>query len=170
MKLCLKVLSVLLVAFIGIFLYIAFIKNNHKLTPKPATEKINIGLTYTKLPEDWQKQISELFNTRHTLEFCQMTGEFRGKTNLITRKVRINEKARDVETVIAFAHELTHLKYYTTNETFTEYKATIILYESGIPYFVNAALINVNFIVNNGGYNNTEYECGAYLQEYFKFI
>ena len=164
------IIAIFVIAFVGIFGYGIFIRCNHRMKPKAATEQINIHTTYAELPEDWQKQVSDLFKVRHTLEFCRMSGKIHGETNLLTHKVKINERASDVEKVIAYAHELTHLKYYTVNETFTEYKATIILYESGVPYFRNAALINVNCIVNCGGYTNTEYDCGAYLLEYFRFI
>lgn len=64
------------------------------------------------------------------------------------------------------AHELTHLKYETSNETFTEYTALVTLYETNISMFQKVALNQARFIIG-GGYEGTELDCGYYLLNYF---
>ena len=71
--------------------------------------------------------------------------------------------------IIVLSHELTHLKYQTSNETFTEYKSLTTLYETNIEVFKKAALNKVKFIIG-GGYDGKEIDCGYYLLNYFKEV
>lgn len=69
--------------------------------------------------------------------------------------------------IVILAHELTHLKYKTENETFTEYKSITWLYETNIRVFQIASLNRAKTIIR-GDYAGTEYDCGYYLLKYFK--
>lgn len=76
-------------------------------------------------------------------------------------------KDLDLETyIVVLSHELTHLKYQTNNETFTEYTSLITLYETNIKMFQSAALNKARFIVG-GNCDKKELDCGYYLLNYF---
>ena len=94
-----------------------------------------------------------------------------GNADLLIRVVTIDNTPKLSGYVYAYAlsHELTHIITLCGDEANTEYKSIIKLYESGDPYFMEVAKwATMNRIQNYG--KNGGYECGYYLQEYFRNI
>ena len=87
-------------------------------------------------------------------------------TNIKEKTIIISSTLSIEEYIYVMSHELTHLKYKSTNETWVEYTAIIALYESGNDVFEIVALNRARQIVS-GFFINTEYDCGYYLLEYF---
>ena len=81
-------------------------------------------------------------------------------------KIIVRDDLDTEQYIIVLSHELTHLKYNTNNETFTEYTSLVTLYESGENAFKVAALNKARFIVA-GGYKGSDLDCGYYLLNYF---
>lgn len=92
-----------------------------------------------------------------------------GMTELITRRVIIDNTPRlsHYNYTYTIAHELAHITAISGDEAFATYSAITKLYESGDAYFVEVAKAFAMQNINNYG-NNGAYECGYYLQEYFK--
>lgn len=161
------VLSVLLVTLVGYLFYCALF--THREKPRAADKKIEFVIEPVEQPKDWREQLRALYDTTHKVYWEEGKNKtIGGHTNFVTRNVYIRINLYELEEVLVYAHELTHLKYFSGNETFVTYQAIITLYESGIPYFRYVALYNARNIVNYHSYNRTAYDCGWLLQQYFE--
>ena len=89
------------------------------------------------------------------------------KSSPLFRTVYLNYSEDDLTLVKAYAHELTHIKYQTINETYTTYRAIIALVESSNDYLHYVGMSYANDVCS-GGYANTDYDCGAQLLKYFE--
>lgn len=166
----LNTILILVVLLSLLFVYLGYCAlYGHREQPRPADKKIELVIEPVARPYDWKDQLRELFNTPHTLQWKEIKdSSVTGYTSLLTRKIYLKINLYEPVEVVTYAHELTHLKYFTANETFTTYKSIIILYESGIPYFRYVALREANGIINNHGQQGTKYDCGWLLQQYFE--
>lgn len=101
------------------------------------------------------------FDTHHLL--FKTEGDI--KSSPLFRSVYLNYNEDDLTLVKAYAHELTHIKYQTINETYTTYKSIIALIESSNEYLHYVGMNYANEVCS-GRYINTNYDCGAQLLEY----
>lgn len=83
------------------------------------------------------------------------------------RVVKISNKAHNSAYVKQYAHELTHIKYQTKDERFVVYTTITTLYESGNEYLQWVAIDYANEFMTKSRPEKS-YDCGYYLQEYFK--
>lgn len=91
-----------------------------------------------------------------------------GNTSLITRTITIDENLSEWNFILVLTHELCHLKYYTANETFTEYITFVELYESGNDLFKNRAEWMIYEQCVRQIYRGTNYDCAYYIINYLK--
>jgi hypothetical protein len=76
-----------------------------------------------------RKDIEDLLNIR--FYFYEETKiEDGGMCNPIIRKILLSSDLTDIEYIEIFCHELCHIKYFTSNERFTQYKTWETLYNS----------------------------------------
>ena len=170
-KIITLVLVVMIIFNIIIWSSIIYALVSNRYEPMSATEKIEFNIEIVERPYNWREKLDDIFKTLHFTHYRDLTKSgCAGQTILIFRIVYMHNKlTKDME-AFTYAHELTHLKYFTKNETFTEYNTIIELYESNEPYFKYLALKFANGIINYNWFKNTKYDCGLYLQKYFNKI
>ena len=159
-----NVIIVLLYVTLFLTVYqIYHIRFYYKMKPKSYNHCIFInhydGIKYS-LNEKLELVRKEI-NTPHLL--FKTKGDI--KSSPLFRIVYLNYDEDDSTLVKAYAHELTHIKYQTINETYTTYKAIIALVESSNDYLHYVGMSYANDVCS-GGYANTDYDCGAQLIEY----
>lgn len=84
-----------------------------------------------------------------------------GKSNIYIRRVVMDANCNQNDYIENFCHELLHLKYFTTNERFVNYKTFVTLYESE---FRQVAL-NLAWKMQDGRIDH-EYDCLAQICDY----
>ena len=114
-----------------------------------------------------KKLISDLYKTPHIYIEKDIKGEYDGKAIPQFRVVVVDEGISLHAYIIAYTHELTHVKYQVGNETFTAYKTFITLYESGNAELKYHAMVYANDVLS-GSYGRGEYDCGYYILKYLK--
>lgn len=110
--------------------------------------------------------VRNLYNTPHSFKETDLNNK-NGHADILKKVVYIDDNLTISDFIYAYAHELTHLKYATTNETFTSYKSIIMLYESN-NHILQCVALSATTEILNGCAEGTEYDCGYYLTEYFK--
>lgn len=121
----------------------------------------HMDCNYTK--SELKQMVSELFDTPH------IYGETkRDSYSLVPfRTIIISNNLYDYAYVKQYAHELTHIKYQTKDERFVVYTTITTLYESGNEYLQWVAIDYANEFLTKSRPEKS-YDCGYYLQEYFK--
>lgn len=117
----------------------------------------------------WGSKVSAEFDTVHWVtESDYFSDNQYAKSSPLFRHVVLKNCATLDGTMIkAYAHELAHIKYQTTNDSYATYQAIITLYESNDEILKHVAIDYANDVLT-GGYYGTDYDCGYYLLEYFK--
>lgn len=147
-------------------------QTRHILAVKPYTADITLDYTLESpyaCNKDIKKDLDRLFKAGgYIYSECDLRAGIGAQTNFTLRKIMVDTAYTTRHHAYTFflAHELTHLKYFTANECFTEYTAIITLYESGNEYFRNVALWRAHLTLQAN--SQDEYDCGYYLLEYFK--
>lgn len=113
-----------------------------------------------------KEEIDKLTNVNYSLSKKDLPGNVLGKANLITFHIDIEFGLSLEMYTFTLTHEITHLKYYTVDERFTNYYAWLILYESGIDYFKQVALAIAD--QDFRGLTYYEYSCAGYIEEYLR--
>lgn len=174
-KIIIIILSILLSIILAFDIYLVY---NH-VNKKPQLsldvipyehfymEQEHIETQYTKL--EIKKMIDDIYNVNYEYqEVGFLNSNVLGKSDIEKRVVNVVPYTTEIEYIWVLSHELVHIKYQTTNETFTEYTSIITLYESNNILFQKVALNRAKFIIS-GAYQGTEYDCGYYLLEYFNW-
>ena len=115
--------------------------------------------------KELKSKIDKLFNQKYI--YIGTLGN--SKTFIPLRIVFVNENVYLREYAKQLAHELCHLKYQTRNEMFVTYKTIVELYESGDEFLKYVAVDYANEVWA-GKFHNTDYDCGAYLIDYFNNV
>ena len=140
----------------------------NKLDVKEYKHKIlNISrMEYTLTKEEAKTLIKDLYHTPHFYkETINIKSGRMAETYGLIRYVRIKKGLNLKDFVIAYAHELSHLMFMCADETTTQFKTFVMLYESGNAELQHIALRDAQDIIN-GKYRGTEYDCGFYILEY----
>ena len=88
-----------------------------------------------------------------------------GNTNIFTRKINIRETLDPFYQLGVIVHEMVHIKYYTANERFTEFKTFQLMYESNNEIVHNVGIwYGQNICDNYSG----EYDCSYFIVDYFQ--
>lgn len=146
------------------------IRFSNSLEIKPyTTQYITIQnkpqLTLTK--ESACTTIAELLDTPHIYLEKDLQAQENGRSRILWRVIEINKNI-DIHTyIITYTHELCHVRYQVSNETYTAYMTFVRLYESGNAELRYHALVYAQDVIG-GGYNGTAYDCGYYILEYLK--
>lgn len=117
--------------------------------------------------KECKRLVDDLYNFPHLyFEISRDEGRTLGHTIFIPPIAIMNKHLQGQEFIIHYAHELTHSKYLTQNETWVTFKTFTLLYESDNEVLHNSGLLYAKWIVE-GGYAGTDYDCGYYILEYF---
>ena len=119
--------------------------------------------------EDAIMLVDELFDIRYTLRWDDLKSKgLLGTSMVVLNIVTLDNTLSGWEIISTLTHELCHIKYYSSNETFIEYISFVELYESGIDILENRAewLIYEQCVIKIRA--NTEYDCSWYIIEYLK--
>lgn len=84
-----------------------------------------------------------------------------GKSNVHLRRVVIDTNATQSDYIETLCHELLHIKHFTANERFVNYKTFVTLYESEF----RQVAINMAWEMQNGKVER-EYNCLAQICDY----
>lgn len=117
-----------------------------------------------------QQQAIEMIKAEFKLKLFNLTvvdnlNGANGKTCIVTRMITI-EKMSGWQTLWVLAHEMTHLKYVTKNETWTNFKTWQTLYESNNKVLKQRAEYAIKEYCQNGYLKNTEYDISYYIVKY----
>lgn len=109
--------------------------------------------------------VRDLYNTPHSFKEADLNNK-NGHADILNEVVYIDENLTISDFIYAYAHELTHIKYKTTDETFVTYKSIITLYESN-NHILECVALSATTEILNGCADGSQYDCGYYLIEYF---
>lgn len=87
-----------------------------------------------------------------------------GRTHPELFIVAIHSKLPLFEYTFTLTHELVHLSQWTLNETYTEFEAFKILYESDNPWLQECAKWEANYRIQT--HEKNAYDCGYWILEY----
>lgn len=113
--------------------------------------------------------IDDLFGINYTLKWGDLKEDgILGHTVLILNIVTLDNTLTGWEILDTLTHELCHIKYYTSNETYTELMSFVELYESDNEILKNRAewMIFEQCVLKVR--NGTEYDASYYILEYLK--
>ena len=172
-KFIIIILSILLALVIGFDIYLVYRHHHPKEPPHLAVipyehftmpqEHIETDLTKAEI----KILIDNLYKTKYEYQEVEETEQLVwGYTH--DGIIEVYKNVDNLDYIIVLAHEIVHIKYGTSDETFTEYTSIITLYESNNILFQKVALNRAKFIIS-GAYQGTEYDCGYYLLEYFNW-
>ena len=143
-----KYLAIFL-ALIGLLIAICFFCIEEKLTAHnlpykaPLYSDIDYDITrpsnisYTSL----KNEVDKLFdNPSYTLEIKDLEGTVKGKCEMFTRNIILDDNLSYEYFTFCLTHELTHLTEFCYSERYTNLTAFNKLYSSGNDYFKNVAL------------------------------
>lgn len=157
------ILALLNAYFWGIVGYSKLSYNSYKPKPYEYTYIKVQPIEETLTKESAKKLIKKLYNTPHIYKEKSFDGF--GRSIILYRKVEINKDLKLNDYIITYAHELTHIKYCTENETWASYKTFKTLYESGNAELRYIALNYANEVLS-GCWQGTDYDCGYYILKY----
>lgn len=123
-----------------------------------------IDCTLTKM--EIKAMIDDFYNIHYNYYEADIQGTDGGYVDK-KRNITININLTNTEYLFALAHEITHIKYNTPNETFVEYTTIVELLESGNTLFEQVAMNKARMIIS-GSAMGTEYDCGYYLIKYLQ--
>lgn len=166
-KIIIIVFATILVINIGALFNLKF-RVNYKVKPYDPTTLTTPAVTHTLTKSTAKKLIKDLYNTPHIYTEKNLDKQNRNGQSIPIWRVAIIHNDLDLhDYIIAYAHELTHIKYQVADETYTTYKTIVKLYESGNAELQYHAIKEANDILS-GCYEDTDYDCGYYIIEYFK--
>ena len=151
-------------------MYYVFAYNDLEVKDYAAVRLVFDDMEYTITKEQAKELVADLYNVEHSYEETNDLPESDAANSNIARKeVRIRPNLELLEYTISYAHELTHIKYRSYDETYTAYQTFVDLYESGHAELQNMSLVYAQSVLY-GCYAGTEYDCGYYILEYLTEI
>lgn len=172
-KFIIIILSILVAIAIGFDIYLVY-RHHH---PKEPPHLDIIPYEHFTIPQEHietelskaeiRTMLDSLYNIKYTYREIEEREQLEwGYTH--DGVIEIVNYISPIDYVHVLAHEMTHIKYGTSNETFTEFKTITTLYESNNILFQKVALNRAKFIIS-GGLAHDERDCGYYLLEYFNW-
>ena len=155
---------------LALIIAISFISLDLKLTahalPYKAPEDMEIEYDITRPPnisyQSLTDEINDLFDSpSYKLEFTTFSGAVKGKCNLWTRTIQLQENLNYEYYTFCLTHELVHLTEFNLQERYTNLTTFYTLYNSGNDYFQNIALYFADLDLN--GAFSEEYSFVGYL-------
>jgi len=110
--------------------------------------------------------VNEHFGMTYFLRIVDLDESLYGQSIVPINLVLLDDSLNCVQTIQTLTHELCHIKYYTNNETYTEYMTFVELYESDNIYLKNAAEWMIYEHLALQGHVNTAYDISYYIAEY----
>ena len=165
------------ILFIPIFIFsfssisLALYANlNHNIPYKEATwDSIEYsGYRPEYVTQEYIKEeVDKLFpEVNYILNYKPIPGPTAGYTYIMLKLVYIDTNLSLEDYTLTLAHELCHLRYFTANERYTNFKMFQTLYESGNEYFKTVALAHAD--LDFRGLVTYEYSCAGYIEEYLR--
>ena len=168
------IILVLVNVFLWTNFYLVIYKNSYAVIPtdcmyyEPVKEQDNITV------EQAIDIVNEHFGISYRLRFDDIREQgILGTANFFCgiswfNIVTLDNDLTGWDMLYVLTHELCHIKYYTADETFTEYMTFVELYESENEFMHNRG----DWIIREQVYYkrkiNTEYDCAYYIIEYLK--
>ena len=144
-----------------VYPYFEVLPYNHQYY---ALEYVETNLT----KQDIRIILDMVYNVSYTyVEQDYLGDDIAGIAEANPNRITILDSLDIIDYITTLSHEISHLKY-RGNETYTEYISLVTLYETNISLFQKVALNKARLIVSGSIYARTEYDCGYYLQKYFK--
>ncbi|MBR7090875.1 MAG: ImmA/IrrE family metallo-endopeptidase [Clostridia bacterium] len=110
--------------------------------------------------------VNQHFDMSYILRIVDLDESLFGQSIVPISLVLLDNNLNSTQTIQTLAHELCHIKYYTNNETYTEYMTFVELYESDNEYLKNAAEWMIyEHLVLHANYG-TAYDISYYIAEY----
>ena len=119
--------------------------------------------------EDCIKLVRDFYCIPHLYFEIEEEPGTNGRTTIFPPIVFVDKDLSNQQLILTYAHELTHIKYQTVNETFVTFMTFKALYESDNETLHGCGL-TLAWRVLYGGYAWTDYDCGIYILEYFESI
>jgi hypothetical protein len=165
-------LFILLLSFLFIAItsqnIIVFCANNMEVVEYEIVNLKIDEMNYTLTKEEIKSIVSGLYSTPHIyLETDNLSARNNGNSLVVARVIQIKKDLSVQDYAVAYAHELTHVKYQVADETYTTFKTFTTLFESGNAELRHMALRDAQIIIY-GGYGRSEYDCGYQILEYLK--
>ena len=112
--------------------------------------------------------VNKHFNYPYILIKTDLDSSTSGKAIPVLNIIFLEKDLSGWETLSTLTHEICHLKYYTVNETYTEYMTFVELFESKNK-FMN---LRANYMIHRHcvfkKYVDINYDCSYYILEYLK--
>lgn len=160
--------SITLLAYVFITIFYLYCFNRLEVKEYERVSLDIPAMEYTLTKDEAKKLIKDIYRTPH---FYKEVGKFPDRRDaesvVFIRLVKVEKDLSLENYVMAYAHELTHLKFMYGDETMTVFKTFVMLYESGNAELQHIALKDAQDIIN-GGYKGTDYDCSYYIIEYLK--
>ena len=165
---CFIVVAVSLLSILTSQNVLVYSQNNMQVMKYDVTNLKVANMEYTLTKSDVKKLVSELYNTPHIYVETENIPSYQNANSfIVARIVRIKPSLSVSAYAVAYAHELTHVKYQVADETYTMFKTFTMLYESGNEELKNMALKDAQSVIY-GVYGRSEYDCGYQILEYLK--
>lgn len=143
-------------------------KREYVYNPCSATYYYNdTKITYTR--ESAKTAILSLFkHPLHIYAEGKLKGQRLGETRLFLRYIKMSTDCGVEDYIFAFTHELVHLTENVANERYTNFKAFVVLYESGDEQF--KAVAERYLYSDLQGWTKKDYACGYYIMKYLEGV
>ena len=142
--------------------------NRVSFEPKEAVSCAYDRPEYMPLQDNDQaiELVNEHFNMTYILRVADLDESLFGQSIVPISLVILDDELNSTQTIQTLAHELCHIKYFTNNETYTEYMTFVELYESDNIYLKNAAewMIYEHLVLQV--HYGTDYDISYYIAEY----
>lgn len=170
MKWLVGVLIVVILANIVVWTNLLIIKYRYNYSP---VDCARIEYTPNNAPNlDLERDeaialIDNLFGINYTLKWGDLKKDgLLGTSKVIINVVTLDNTLTGWDILYTLTHELCHIKYYTSNETYTEFRTFVELYESNNDVLKNRAewLIYEQCVLKTR--YGTEYDSSWYIIDY----
>lgn len=110
--------------------------------------------------------VDNLFDTPHFVARTGKRMQNLPSSSCLFRIVFIPKDASGEDLVLLYAHELSHIKFFSTSETYVSFKTFQTLYESDNAILRNVAERYAYKVVTLGHEKGTKADCGYYILNY----
>lgn len=151
---------ILAVISLGVLIYPNFSHRMSYREPSQVTTFEHEKVDYKMSTGEIRNRIEDLVGIK-SYWYSEKSMDVIGTSNLYLRHIIMDNTASQNDYVETFCHELLHIKYFTANDRFVNYKTFVTLYESE---FMQVA-INMAWEMQQC-YVDREYDCLAQICDY----
>lgn len=162
--------SILIVILIAISIYDIALYSSNRIDKMP---HINVDLPFSYqakhlTQEDALDLCTDLVSNEYNIVFVDDLKGALGLSHIITKTAYIKNGQSGWQLLETITHELVHLKYFSVNETYTQFMTFKLLYESDNEILHNKGKEIAIDQCENYAHFNTNYDCSWYIVNYLK--